>query len=92
MKVKNVLMIAAVLLAMLAVPAMAAETGDKNMPVKYSVSQTYVISIPDGKDPDEYVNMYGKSEWDKLMNSALYWVEFLIKDFENNLDFFGENA
>lgn len=47
MKVKNVLMIAAVLLAMLAVPAMAAETGDKNMPVKYSVSQTYVISIPD---------------------------------------------
>ena len=47
MKVKNVLMIAAVLLAMLAVPAMAAETGDKNMPVKYSVGQTYVISIPD---------------------------------------------
>ena len=40
----------------------------------------YVVTIPNGHDPDEFVNMFGKSEWDKLIASALYWVEFLIKD------------
>jgi len=44
----------------------------------------YVVSIPNGNDPDEFVNLYGKSEWDKLMGNALYWVEFLIKDFASN--------
>ena len=39
-------------------------------------------------DPDEFVNMYGKGEWDKLIASALYCVEFLIRDFAKtyNLD------
>jgi DNA primase len=41
----------------------------------------YIVTIPNGHDPDEYVNLYGKSEWDKLLENALYWVEFLIKDF-----------
>lgn len=40
----------------------------------------YVVTIPNGHDPDEYINMFGKDEWDKLMTSSLYWVEFLIKD------------
>ena len=40
----------------------------------------YVVTIPNGHDPDEYVNLFGKDEWDKLMSSSLYWVEFLIKD------------
>lgn len=43
----------------------------------------YVVTIPNGKDPDEFVNLYGKSEWDKLLDKALYWVEFLIRDFES---------
>ncbi len=48
----------------------------------------YVVTIPNGHDPDEYVNMFGKDEWDKLMASSLYWVEFLIKDLAKsyNLD------
>lgn len=48
----------------------------------------YVVTIPNGNDPDEYVNMYGKAEWDKLISSSLYWVEFLIRDFAKtyNLD------
>lgn len=40
----------------------------------------YVVTIPNGHDPDEYINMFGKDEWDSLMASSLYWVEFLIKD------------
>lgn len=48
----------------------------------------YVVTIPNGHDPDEYVNLYGKNEWEKMLGGALYWVEFLIKDFAStyNLD------
>ena len=48
----------------------------------------YVVTIPNDHDPDEYVNLYGKDAWNKLMGSALYWVEFLIREFANmyNLD------
>lgn len=41
----------------------------------------YIVTIPNGHDPDEYVNMFGKDAWDKLIASAKYWVEFLIRDF-----------
>ena len=41
----------------------------------------YVVTIPNGNDPDEFVNIYGKQEWDNLLKNSLYWVEFLIKDF-----------
>ena len=44
----------------------------------------YVVTIPNGNDPDEYVNAFGKNAWDELMSHALYWVEFLIRDFANN--------
>ncbi|MBE5736395.1 MAG: DNA primase [Clostridiales bacterium] len=48
----------------------------------------YIVTIPNGNDPDEYVNQYGKDAWDNLMSNALYWVEFLIKDLaaQYNLD------
>lgn len=48
----------------------------------------YVVAIPNGRDPDEFVNAFGVNEWNKLISSALYWVEFLIKDFASiyNLD------
>ena len=48
--------------------------------------QVYVVTIPNGNDPDEYVNAFGKSAWDNLLSNALYWVEFLIKDFASNYD------
>ncbi len=40
----------------------------------------YIVTIPNGHDPDEYVNAFGKDSWDKLISNALYWVEFLIRD------------
>lgn len=46
----------------------------------------YVVTIPDGKDPDEFVNAFGKSAWDEMLSNGLYWVEFLIKDFASNYD------
>ncbi|MCI5497429.1 MAG: DNA primase [Firmicutes bacterium] len=48
--------------------------------------QVYVVTIPDGRDPDEFVNAFGKSAWEEMLKSALYWVEFLIKDFASNYD------
>ena len=44
----------------------------------------YIVTIPNGHDPDEYVNMFGKDSWDKLISSAKYWVELLIRDFATN--------
>lgn len=44
----------------------------------------YIVTIPNGHDPDEYVNMFGKDSWYKLISSAKYWVEFLIRDFATN--------
>lgn len=48
----------------------------------------YVVTIPNGNDPDEYVNNFGKDSWDNLLKDSLYWVEFLIKDYATtyNLD------
>lgn len=50
--------------------------------------QVYVVTIPNNNDPDEYVNNFGKKAWDELLDNAMYWVEFLIKDFAKvyNLD------
>jgi len=48
----------------------------------------YIVTIPNDKDPDEYVNEFGIDAWNNLIKNALYWVEFLIKDYakEYNLD------
>ena len=35
---------------------------------------------------DEYINNFGKDAWEKLLNTALYWVEFLIKDFADGVN------
>lgn len=44
-----------------------------------------VLSIDDGKDPDEYIKKYGKSDFEKLIESSIPGTEFklniLKKDF-----------
>ncbi len=36
------------------------------------------IKIPENKDPDEYINEYGKEAYQKLLDEAKDYVEFLI--------------
>ena len=36
------------------------------------------IKIPENKDPDEYINAYGKDEYQKLLDNAKDYVEFKI--------------
>lgn len=46
----------------------------------------YVASLPAGSDPDDYINKFGKNQFLELIESANYWVEFLILDFANSYD------
>ena len=46
----------------------------------------YVASIPDGADPDEFVNEYGKDKFYEIINQAKYWVEYLILKYANDYD------
>lgn len=44
-----------------------------------------VISIPDGKDPDEFINHHGKIAFDALIDSALPLIEYQIeRSFADN--------
>lgn len=46
----------------------------------------FVASLPDGMDPDEYINKYGKESFANFLNSSKYWVEFLIKYYSSKYD------
>ena len=38
----------------------------------------YVAVLPDGLDPDDYLNKNSKDDFEKLIKNAKYWVEYLI--------------
>lgn len=46
-----------------------------------------VLSIPQGKDPDEYVRSNGKEAFLKLINSAMPLIDYRIKKAEEGIDF-----
>lgn len=48
--------------------------------------QVFVMTIPDGQDPDEYVNKYGKDAFYSLADGAKYWVEYLILKYASDYD------
>lgn len=46
----------------------------------------FVMTIPNGQDPDEYVNQYGKDAFYSLADGAKYWVEYLILKYASDYD------
>ena len=50
-----------------------------------------VLSIPQGKDPDEYVRVNGKDAFIKLINQAEGLVEYRIKKAGENINFKDSN-
>ncbi len=48
--------------------------------------QVFVMTIPNGQDPDEYVNQYGKDAFYELAHGAKYWVEYLIRKYASDYD------
>ncbi len=45
-----------------------------------------VINIPDAKDPDEYLNKFGRSSFDKLIENSLDYYNFLEFHFKEMLE------
>ncbi len=48
--------------------------------------ETFVITIPGGEDPDEYIKSHGVEEFRKLLDGKKYWAQFLIDHYAANLD------
>lgn len=48
---------------------------------------TNIISIPDNKDPDDYVKAYGKEAFERLMKDSLDPVMFAYKNLYKKFDF-----
>ncbi len=46
----------------------------------------YVAELPRGMDPDEFIQKYGKDNFDKLINDAKYWVEYLLYYYSKRYD------
>lgn len=46
--------------------------------VRDAGAEVFVITIPDGKDPDDYVRKHGKEGFDKLIENALSLVDYRI--------------
>lgn len=45
-----------------------------------------VIVLPDGLDPDEYINKFGKESFEKLFDIALDYIDFKIYYYRNKFD------
>lgn len=41
--------------------------------------QVRVVSIPDGKDPDDFLNRHGYHSWEQLVDQALSLIEYKLK-------------
>lgn len=46
----------------------------------------YVLNMPVGVDPDEYVLKFGAEEYLKLISNAKYWVEYLIGEYASQFN------
>ncbi len=48
--------------------------------------EVYVVTLPDGLDPDEYIGKYGKESFDERIAKAKYWVQYLIDYYESQVN------
>lgn len=46
----------------------------------------YVVALPEGLDPDEYVQKYSKDSFEQLVSQAKYWVQYLIDYYAGQVD------
>jgi DNA primase len=47
--------------------------------------QVSVLSIPDGKDPDDYLRKYGCQSWERLMDTAPSLIEYKLRQATSTL-------
>ncbi len=46
----------------------------------------YFSKIPSGQDPDDFINQYGKEEFDTLMNQSKDLIEIIFNHYSSNID------
>lgn len=49
--------------------------------------EVFVLIVPDGKDPDEFIRKHGKAEFDKLLENANSIVDYQFQYKINHIDF-----
>ena len=47
--------------------------------------QVSVLSIPDGKDPDDYLRKHGYQSWERLMDTAPSLIEYKLRQATSTL-------
>lgn len=45
-----------------------------------------VLALPDGEDPDTYINKFTKDDFDRLVNNAKHFLEYQTEQFEKSGD------
>lgn len=45
-----------------------------------------VVYLPDGKDPDEILNLYGRERLEEMIESAKHYMDFLIEYYASKFD------
>ncbi len=45
-----------------------------------------VVALPDGHDPDEILNMYGKEKLQEMIDNAIPYMDYLINYYKNKFD------
>lgn len=55
--------------------------------LKKSGFDVRVLSVPSGKDPDEFIKTYGKEAFQALINEAMPLVDYKIKKVEEGINF-----
>jgi len=50
-----------------------------------------VLTVPDGKDPDDFIKKHGKDEFIKLVDNALPATEFKLNNIAKNFNFDSDN-
>lgn len=46
----------------------------------------YCCHLPNGQDPDEFINAHGKEAFYEFISKAKYWVEYLILKYSKDYD------
>lgn len=46
-----------------------------------------VLTVPSGKDPDEFIKTYGKDAFEKLVKNALPFIDYRLKKAEEGINF-----
>ncbi len=54
--------------------------------VQQAGADVFIIKIPDGKDPDEFIRKHGKEAFEELIKNASTWIDYRIRHILANTE------